>query len=77
MKSENWTSMPRQPSLYPDFPKGQGDITQIDPNINAGVKYMRWMVDHCFKDESMDRLNKGLFAFASCHAGPATRDGKR
>jgi len=47
-----------------------GDITQIDPNIHAGVKYMRFMVDQYFKDEPMDQLNKGLFAFASYNAGP-------
>jgi len=33
------------------------------------VKYMRWMMDHYYKDEPMDRLNKGLFAFASYNAG--------
>jgi membrane-bound lytic murein transglycosylase MltF len=42
-----------------------GDISQVDPNINAGVKYMRFMIDQYFKDEPMDDLNKGLFAFAS------------
>jgi membrane-bound lytic murein transglycosylase MltF len=47
-----------------------GDITQIDPNIEAGVKYMRFMVDQYFKDEPMDKLNKVLFAFASYNAGP-------
>ena len=47
-----------------------GDISQIDPNINAGVKYMRFMIDTFFKDEPMDDLNKGLFAFASYNAGP-------
>lgn len=47
-----------------------GDISQLEPNIHAGVKYMRWMVDHYYKDEPMDRLNKGLFAFASYNAGP-------
>ena len=41
-----------------------GDIHQIDPNINAGVKYIRFMIDQYFKDEPMDELNKGLFAFA-------------
>jgi membrane-bound lytic murein transglycosylase MltF len=46
-----------------------GDITQLEPNIHAGVKYMRWMMDHYYKDEPMDRLNKGLFAFASYNAG--------
>lgn len=47
-----------------------GDITQLEPNIHAGVKYMRWVVDEYYKDEPMDRLNKGLFAFASYNAGP-------
>ena len=46
-----------------------GDIRQIEPNIHAGVKYMRGIVDN-FKDEPMDDLNKGLFAFASYNAGP-------
>jgi membrane-bound lytic murein transglycosylase MltF len=48
-----------------------GDITKIDPNINAGVKYMRFMIDQYYKDEPMTPLNKGLFAFASYNAGPA------
>lgn len=47
-----------------------GDIGQLEPNIHAGVKYMRFMVDQYFKDEPMDRLNKGLMAFASYNAGP-------
>jgi membrane-bound lytic murein transglycosylase MltF len=47
-----------------------GDISQLEPNIHAGVKYMRWVVDEYYKDEPMDRLNKGLFAFASYNAGP-------
>jgi membrane-bound lytic murein transglycosylase MltF len=47
-----------------------GDITQLEPNINGGVKYMRFMIDQYFKDEPMDNLNKGLFAFASYNAGP-------
>jgi membrane-bound lytic murein transglycosylase MltF len=28
------------------------------------------MMDHYYKDEPMDRLNKGLFTFASYNAGP-------
>lgn len=48
-----------------------GDISEIEPNIHAGVKYMRFMIDRYYKDEPMDRLNKGLFAFASYNAGPA------
>ncbi|MGA9028637.1 MAG: transporter substrate-binding domain-containing protein [Steroidobacteraceae bacterium] len=47
-----------------------GDITELDANIHAGVKYVRFMVDTYYKDESMDALNKVLFAFASYNAGP-------
>jgi membrane-bound lytic murein transglycosylase MltF len=48
-----------------------GDIRQLEPNIHAGVKYMRWMMDHYYAKEPMDGLNKGLFTFASYNAGPA------
>jgi membrane-bound lytic murein transglycosylase MltF len=47
-----------------------GDISQTEANVHAGVKYMRFMMDRYFKDEPMDRLNKGLFTFASYNAGP-------
>ena len=47
-----------------------GDITKIDANIHAGVKYMRFMMDEYFKDEPMDNLNKGLMTFAAYNAGP-------
>jgi len=47
-----------------------GDITQIEPNIHAGVKYMRFMMDQFYANEPMDQLNKGLFTFASYNAGP-------
>ncbi|MGH7480367.1 MAG: transglycosylase SLT domain-containing protein, partial [Candidatus Methylomirabilales bacterium] len=46
-----------------------GDITQVDPNIHAGVKYIRFMIDQYYKNEPMDDLNKGLFTFASYNAG--------
>jgi membrane-bound lytic murein transglycosylase MltF len=47
-----------------------GDITLVEPNIHAGVKYMRFMMDQYFKDDPMDPLNKGLMTFASYNAGP-------
>ena len=47
-----------------------GDITQLEPNIHAGVKYMRFMIDQYYAKEPMDDLNKGLFTFASYNAGP-------
>jgi membrane-bound lytic murein transglycosylase MltF len=48
-----------------------GDIHQVEANINAGVKYIRFMVDQYYRDEPMDKLNKGLFSFAAYNAGPA------
>jgi membrane-bound lytic murein transglycosylase MltF len=47
-----------------------GDITRLEPNIHAGVKYIRMMVDRYYADEPMDDLNKMLFAFAAYNAGP-------
>jgi len=47
-----------------------GDISKLEPNIHAGVKYMRFMIDQYFDKEPMTQLNKGLFAFAAYNAGP-------
>ena len=54
-----------------------GDITQMDNNIHAGVKYMRFMMDNFYKDAPMDNLNKGLMTFASYNAGPGRISGLR
>jgi membrane-bound lytic murein transglycosylase MltF len=48
-----------------------GDIHQLDPNIHAGVKYIRFMEDRYFAGEPMDDTNKLLFSFAAYNAGPA------
>jgi membrane-bound lytic murein transglycosylase MltF len=47
-----------------------GDITVLESNVHAGVKYMRFMVDRYYANEPMDDLNKMLMAFASYNAGP-------
>jgi membrane-bound lytic murein transglycosylase MltF len=47
-----------------------GDITELEPNVHAGVKYIRFMMDQYYAKEPMDTLNKGLFTFASYNAGP-------
>lgn len=46
-----------------------GDIRETEANINAGIKYMRWMIDNYFGKEPMTNLDKALFAFASYNAG--------
>jgi membrane-bound lytic murein transglycosylase MltF len=47
-----------------------GDITKVDPNIHAGIKYIRFTIDQYFADELIDALNKELFAFAAYNCGP-------
>jgi membrane-bound lytic murein transglycosylase MltF len=48
---------------------GVGDIREVEANIHAGVKYMRWMIDQYYGKEPMTKLDKALFAFASYNAG--------
>ena len=47
-----------------------GDIQELEPNIHAGVKYIRSLIDQNFANDSMDALNQTLFAFAAYNAGP-------
>ena len=47
-----------------------GDIRQVEPNIHAGVKYTRQLIDEYLGNEPMDDLNRVLMAFASYNAGP-------
>jgi len=54
-----------------------GDIRQLDPNIHAGVKYIRFLVDEYFASEPIDDLNKVLFAFGAYNAGPERVRGLR
>ena len=49
---------------------GVGDIHELDANIHAGIKYVRFMVDTYYADDKVDNLNKVLFAIASYNAGP-------
>ena len=47
-----------------------GDISEVEANIHAGVKYMRLMMDRYYKDDPMDGPNKFLMTTASYNAGP-------
>jgi len=46
-------------------------------NVEAGTKYLRFMVDRYYKNEPMTQIDKGLFAIASYNAGPARVAGLR
>ena len=48
-----------------------GDIRKLEPNIHAGVKYMRSMLNRYFDGAKLDPLNRNLFAFAAYNAGPS------
>jgi len=45
-------------------------VDQVEPNIHAGIKYLRFVMDRYFADSTIDRLNRGLFALAAYNAGP-------
>jgi len=47
------------------------EIEKLENNIHAGIKYMRFIVNHYYKNEPMTDVDKMLFAFASYNAGPA------
>jgi membrane-bound lytic murein transglycosylase MltF len=49
---------------------GVGNISDLDPNVHAGVKYIASIRDQYFGDLPMDDLNKALFSFAAYNAGP-------
>lgn len=46
-----------------------GDVHQTEANIDAGVKYMRFVMNNYYSNEPITRLNKALFTFASYNAG--------
>ena len=48
-----------------------GDINNVDNNINAGIKYIRYLIEQYYSKEPMTDLNKVLFAFAAYNAGPS------
>jgi membrane-bound lytic murein transglycosylase MltF len=50
---------------------GIPDVTKLDNNVHAGVKYLRFMTDRYFNEPGIDATNRILFAFASYNAGPA------
>lgn len=49
---------------------GVGDITQIEPNIHGGAKYMDQLMTRYFRDAKFSDYDRPLFAFASYNAGP-------
>jgi len=46
-----------------------GNIHEIEPNIHAGVKYMRVVQNSYFDEPGLDPMEKAFFTFASYNAG--------
>jgi len=65
------------PSTASDPNVGIANIEELEPNIHAGTKYLRFVRDRYFKDEAMSEVNKTLFTFAAYNAGPARVRGLR
>ncbi len=59
------------PTTARDKNIGIPDIENIDQNIHAGTKYLRFMADRYFDDPKIDKINRGLLTFAAYNAGPA------
>lgn len=58
------------PSTAADKSVGIEDITDLENNVHAGAKYMRWLRDNYFNDPGMSREEQTLFTFAAYNAGP-------
>ena len=65
------------PSTARDPNVGIPNIEEIEANIHAGTKYLRFLLDRYFGDAPMSDTEKVLFTFASYNAGPARVRGLR
>jgi membrane-bound lytic murein transglycosylase MltF len=59
------------PTTAADPNVGISDISDVDSNIHAGVKYLDFIRNRYFNDPGIDDFNKTLFALAAYNAGPA------
>ena len=59
------------PSTATDPNVGIPDIHEVESNIHAGVKYLRFIRDRYFSDPEINEMNRTLLAFAAYNAGPS------
>jgi membrane-bound lytic murein transglycosylase MltF len=60
-----------KPSTAEDRNVGVPDVEQLENNIHAGAKYLRFLADRYFADASVHPLDQWLLAVAAYNAGPA------
>ncbi|UCH74881.1 MAG: lytic transglycosylase F [Rhodospirillales bacterium] len=59
-----------RPSTAADPNVGIDDIDDIDSNVHAGVKYLRFLRDRYFDEPEIAPLDQVLFSLAAYNAGP-------
>lgn len=59
------------PTTAADKNVGIPDIENLESNIHAGTKYLRFVRDRYFDDPAISDVDQTLFSFASYNAGPA------
>jgi membrane-bound lytic murein transglycosylase MltF len=62
--------MQLMPATANDPAVGIPNVEELEPNIHAGNKYLRHLIDQYFNDPGIDEDNQLLFAFAGYNAGP-------
>lgn len=60
-----------KPSTASDPNVGIEDVSDMDGNVHAGTKYMRFLMDRYFSDENINDFNRWLLALAAYNAGPS------
>ena len=59
------------PRMMADKNVAISNVTTVENNIHAGVKYLAFLRDHYFDDKNIRRRDRVRFALASYNAGPA------
>ena len=59
-----------KPSTAKDPNIGIQDVYSLEGNIEAGAKYLRFLIDQYFISPDIDSLNAGLLGVAAYNAGP-------
>ena len=60
-----------KPSTAADKNVGISDVSQLENNIHAGTKYIRFLEDRYFSGDDFTEVDQWLFGLAAYNAGPA------
>lgn len=65
------------PSTAADPAVGIPDISSVENNVHAGVRYLRWLRDTYYSAPEIEPLDRVLFSFAAYNAGPGNMNRAR